>query len=89
MISSKVASNDLFPIESKISTLEKNLNDLIAEQRFFDVRHKKFRENVAYVRWKSVIITFISTAVVLVLTVWQLCFIKRLVESKQANRFGL
>ena len=89
LISSKLAEDDLYPTEAKLEVLDKNINDLIAEQRFFDARHRKFRENVNYVRWRSVIITIISTACVILLTGWQLCYIKRLVDSKQSNKFGI
>ena len=80
--------DELYPTESKLDIMDKNLNDLIAEQRFFDARQRKFREEVNYIRWKSVIISIISSMIVVLLTGWQLCYIKSVVESKKTTSFG-
>jgi len=83
-----IVQDALYPTESKLDIMDKNLNDLIAEQRFFDARQRKFREDVNYVRWKSVIISIFASMIVVLLTGWQLCYIKSVVESKKSTSFG-
>ena len=84
-----IQTDDLSKTESNIDIIDRNINDLITEQRFFDARQEKFREEVNNSRWNSVIISIFASFIVIFLTAWQLCFIKRIVNTGKTNRFGI
>eukprot|EP00826_Nyctotherus_ovalis_P040337 TRINITY_DN3970_c0_g1_i10.p1 TRINITY_DN3970_c0_g1~~TRINITY_DN3970_c0_g1_i10.p1 ORF type:complete len:378 (+),score=74.90 TRINITY_DN3970_c0_g1_i10:644-1777(+) len=74
----------LDPSEKKMQAVEKNLNDLSRQQRFFDWRKTRQNEDVADIGWNSLYITIGESITVLALSIWEVYYIKKMLDFRQA-----
>lgn len=80
------------PSEKKLQTVERDLNDLTRQHRFFDWRKTKRNEgfissnllDVTGIGWKSLYIAIGESIIVLGLSIWEVYYIKKMLDFRQA-----
>ncbi len=74
----------LVPAEENMQGVDRSLNDLMVQQKFFEYRKARQNEEVAAVGRKSLYIAITETLVVIGLTVWQVYYIKKMLDFRQS-----
>ena len=77
--------------EGKLKVVETNVNDITTQQRFFGRRKSIQKEgtfllkliDVASIGWKSLYITIGETMIVIALTIWEVYYIKKMLDFRQ------
>lgn len=74
----------LIPAEQNLQGVEKSMNDLLVAQKFFEYRKARQNEEVSSVGQKSLYIAIIESLAVVGLTIWQVYYIKKMLDFRQS-----
>ena len=76
--------NELMPSERNLQGIEKFLNELLTQQKFFEYRKSKQNDDIAAVGQESLYITIVESLAVLGLTLWQVYYIQKMLDLRES-----
>ena len=81
-------TNYLNDTEIELNKLDNLINNILIEQTFFEARKSIYQEQIILIKNRSLLIAFISTISVVLLSSWQLCYIKQTLEYRAPLKYG-
>eukprot|EP00826_Nyctotherus_ovalis_P065101 TRINITY_DN9561_c0_g2_i1.p1 TRINITY_DN9561_c0_g2~~TRINITY_DN9561_c0_g2_i1.p1 ORF type:complete len:251 (-),score=65.81 TRINITY_DN9561_c0_g2_i1:54-806(-) len=78
------ANRTYLPIEKELSAIEKGLSDVTVQQRFLNNRKERQNRHILRVGRRSLYITVVESIGVICITIWQVYYIKKLLDAKHS-----